>query len=400
MRSPTYAASLVLYAIAAACGSSSSDNPGDNGGPGGGDDGGVSSCNGCDAAGSESSSSDARTGDAAGGDSGSSGDGSSNGDGGSTTFPAGTICNDSGTARTRPAVVKHVIVFMFENKDYADVMGSASAPYMNSIRQKCGSSSQFVDNVFASDINSLAHYMAVTSGSNCDTGLGTSGTGCITDDNDPSSHTLSTVSIMEQASSYKGYIESMPTACDGNSGGVYATKHNPPPYYTRIAASCAASDVGLAAVTCPKTAGATCGTPNNAFTQDLAADKLPAYAFVTPNLTNDMHDGTVSQGDNWLHTYLPLVLATSAYLKGEIAVHVLWDEQNSFTSGPTPNIFVSPYVQPVASTATMNLFSALRAMEAQLGISTYVGCAGGTPPGGSGTCPAGSTADLRSIFNF
>jgi phosphatidylinositol-3-phosphatase len=379
-------------AIAWACGDSSG-NPGDDGSS----DGGTQGCNGCDARADSGSDQDADNG---GGDGASGSDSGPGNEAGTTSFPAGTICNDTGAVRTRPSVVKHVIVFMFENKDYSDVMGSGSAPYMNSIKGKCGYSTQFLDNVFSSDINSLSHYMAITSGSNCNTGVGKNGSGCITDDNDPDSHQLTTVSIMEQAASYKGYIESMPSACDGNSGGEYATKHNPPPYYTRIAASCAAGDVGLAAVSCPKTAGATCSAPNNALTQDLANDTLAAYSFVTPNLTNDMHDGTVSQGDNWLHTYLPLVLASPAYLRGEVAVYVLWDEQNNFSGGATPNIFVSPYVQPTASNETMNLFSVLRANEAQLGISTYVGCAGGTPPGGSGTCPKGSTADLRAIFNF
>jgi len=314
-------------------------------------------------------------------------------------FPAGTICNATGSPITRPATFKHVIVFMFENKNFSSVMGNANAPYMNSIKDQCGFSKHFNDNVFSTDINSLSHYMAVTSGSNCNTGLGTSGTGCITDDNDPSFHQLTTVSIMEQAASYKGYIESMPSACGGTTSGQYAPKHNPPPYYTHLATSCPANDVGLAAVTCPTTVNSTCSAPgSNAFTNDLANDTLPAYAWVTPNLTNDMHDGTVAQGDNWLHTYLPFVLSSPAYLRGEVAVYVLWDEQGTFSSGATPNIFVSPYIQPTASTATMNLFAALRAAEAQLGLP-FLGCAGGTPPGG-GTCPTGSTADLRSIFNF
>ena len=121
---------------------------------------------------------------------------------------------------------------------------------MSSIADQCGYSTAFDDNVFSSDINSLAHYMAVTSGSNCNTGVGTSGTGCITDDNDPSSHMLTTMSIMEQAASYRAYIESMPSTCDGSSGGEYATKHNPPPYFTRLSATCSADDLGMLAVSC------------------------------------------------------------------------------------------------------------------------------------------------------
>jgi hypothetical protein len=48
----------------------------------------------------------------------------------------------------------------------------------------------------------------------------------------------------------------------------------------------------------------------------------------------------------------------------------------------------------------MNLFAALRAAQQQLGLSPLLGCAGGTPPGGRGTCPPGSIADLRALFNM
>ena len=48
----------------------------------------------------------------------------------------------------------------------------------------------------------------------------------------------------------------------------------------------------------------------------------------------------------------------------------------------------------------MNHFATLRAMENAFGISTYLGCASGTQTGGSGTCPTGSTADVRGAFNF
>jgi acid phosphatase len=192
----------------------------------------------------------------------------------------------------------------------------------------------------------------------------------------------------------------MPSGCATSSNGEYAVRHNPPPYYSRLSTGCSTHDVGIAAVSCPTSLNTTCSSPGtNAFTSDLTNDTLPTYVFVTPNLINDMHDGSVSQGDNWLHTYLPKVLKSAAYLRGEVAVYILWDEQGSFSAGPIPNVFVSPYIQPKVSSTTMNLFAALRAAENQLGKS-HLGCASGTPPGGVGTCPSGSTANLRSIFNF
>ncbi len=289
-----------------------------------------------------------------------------------------------------------------ENKNLDDVRGNAAAPYLNSLGNQCSVSTAYEDNCFADNLVSLPHYLALTSGSNCNTGLDQTGTGCITDDNDATSHTLSTTSIFDQVSSWKSYQEGMPSACDPSSSGLYATKHNPPPYYSALAA-CSANDLPIAAVTCnPATTNTACTpAPNNAFTQDLANDTLAEFTFVTPNLNNEMHNGTVTQADNWLFTYLPLVFQSKAYLRGDVAVMVLWDEQETQTfGGATPNLFISPYITAgTVSATTINHFSVLRAWENALGITTYLGCASGMQPGG-GACPAGSTADARAALGW
>jgi len=318
------------------------------------------------------------------------------------TFPPGTICNATGTPLTPPATLKHIIVILEENKDLADVKNQATAPYLNSLGNQCGVSTAYEDNCFADNLPSLPHYLALTSGSNCNTGLDKTGTGCITDDNDATSHTLTTKSIFHQVSSWKAYQESMPSACDPSSSSPYATKHNPPPYYSTLPA-CSANDVSIAAVTCDpaKTSTACTPAPDNAFTQDLANDTLAAFTFVTPNLNNEMHDGTITEADNWLFTYLPLVFQSQAYLRGEVAVMVLWDEQETLEfGGATPNVFISPYITAgTVSSTPINQFSVLRAWENALGITTYLGCASGKKPGG-GSCPAGSTADVRAALNW
>ena len=326
---------------------------------------------------------------------------SSSSTGGGTMFPAGTICNDSGTPRTPPTTLKNIIVILEENENLGAVNGQAVAPYLNSLDSKCGVATKYLDNCFSDNLVSLPHYLALTSGSNCNTGLDQAGTGCITDDGDATLHTLSTTSIFAQASSWRSYQESMPSACDKSSSGRYAAKHNPAAYYSQLA-SCSADDVAIAAVTCnATTTNKACTAPNNAFTQDLANDTLPAFAFVSPNLDNDMHDGTITQADNWLFTYLPLIFQSKAYLRGDVAVFVVWDEQATSTfGGATPNLFISPYITAgTMTTTTMNHFAVLRAWEDALGISTHLGCASGTAPGG-GACPTGSTADVRSALNF
>jgi hypothetical protein len=408
--------SFALVAASAVSCSASSGTPtngdGGSGNDASGSDANASSGNAGSSSGNNGDSGSGSRGSSSGtnGSSGSSGGGSaggpdggasSGGDAGSSLFPAGTICNETGHALTAPARLKHVIVFLFENENLPSVTGNAAAPYMNSIIGVCGSASQYLDNCFSDNLVSLPHYLALTSGSNCNTGLDGTGTGCITDDGDATAHRLTTTSIFGQVSSWKAYQESMPSACDLSSSGEYATKHNPPAYYSTLI-SCATDDVPIPAVTCNANARMTaCGTPTNALTLDLANDTLPAFAFVTPNLLNDMHDGTVTQGDNWLYTYLPLVLASKAYLRGDVAISVLWDEQTTSSfGGTTPNFFVSPYITAgTVSAATINHFSVLRSWENALGIATYLGCASGSALGG-GACPTGSTADVRSALGF
>ncbi len=281
------------------------------------------------------------------------------------------------------------------------MIGQPTAPYLNALAGKCGTASKYDDNCFTDNLVSLPHYLALTSGSNCDTGLDQNGTGCITDDGDATAHTLTTTSIFQQVTSWKAYQESMPSACDQSSSGRYATKHNPSAYYTQLT-NCSANDVPIAPVTCnTSTTNKLCTTPTNAFTQDLASDTLPEFAFVSPNLDNDMHDGTITQADNWLFTYLPLIFQSKAYLRGDVAVFIVWDELPTSTfGGATPNLFISPYITAGTQTATqMNHFAVLRAWEDALGIGTHLGCASGTEPGG-GSCPAGSTADVRAALNW
>ena len=323
-------------------------------------------------------------------------------DGGTpTSFPAGTICNETGEGIVAPTVLKHLIVILEENENFGTVNGNAAAPYVSLLAGKCAQATNYADNCFPDNLYSLPHYLALTSGSNCDVGLDKGGTACIRDDADPTAHTLSTPSIFAQVTSWKSYQEGMQSACAQSSSGKYACKHNPAAYYSALS-TCAADDVAIPAITCSSSAKMTaCSSPQNKLTDDLANDTLPAFSFVTPNLDNDMHDGTVTQADNWLYTYLPLVFASPAYLRGEVAVLVLWDEQSSSTfGGATPNLFISPYITAGTSTAVqMNHFSVLRAMESALGISTFLGSASGSISGGA-TCPAGSTTDVRSAIGF
>jgi phospholipase C len=150
---------------------------------------------------------------------------------------------------------------------------------------------------------SLPNYMAATSG------LAYSGIAKFDGDCNPVPGCTTTAKgIFAQGETWKEYAESMPSNCDMTNSGEYAVRHAPPPYYTNLK-GCTSFDV-----------------PYTQLATDLAAGKLPAFSFITPNLIDDMHDGTVADGDTWLKNNLPTILNSSEYTSGSTAVFITWDE--------------------------------------------------------------------------
>jgi phospholipase C len=194
---------------------------------------------------------------------------------------------------------RHVVWIFMENHSYDTVIGSRDAPYINSLGTQCGLATNYHNVTHPS----LPNYIAATSG------LSLPSLVPFTPDCAPSGGCASSAeSIFAQGESWKAYEESMPSTCVRSDAGSYAVRHNPPTYFTSLS-GCSNYDVPYA-----RLAG------------DLASNALPAFAFITPNLINDMHDGTVSDGDNWLAHNLPTILGSSAYMDHTTAVFVTWDE--------------------------------------------------------------------------
>lgn len=307
----------------------------------------------------------------------------------------------------KPITYKHVIWIWMENKDQTAVIGKAN--YIDSIKAACGSATNVWDNATSATLPSEPQYAAATSGSNCNTGINTTGTNCITNDNDyAAANSLSTQSIFQQVKNsggtWKSYQESMPTNCALVSTKPYVYKHNPAAFYTQIAADCKLYDIGFPGITCSTTASSTCTTPTGALVDDITNGTLPTFSFITPNMNNDMHDGTVPQGDNWLNTYLNLFIKGPNYQSGNTAIFLMWDEGSSnsgSSSTPIPTLFIAPSIQPGTTTATQtNNIGLLRMTQDMLGLTPYLGCASGTPPGNVGTCNTGSTVSLRTALGL
>src|SRR5207249_464960 len=128
---------------------------------------------------------------------------------------------------------------------------------------------------------------------------------------------------------------------------LYRPKHNPAAYYVggTDRAACNTDDVDYAA---------------------FDPDHLPTLAFITPNLIDDTHDGTVAQGDAWAATNVEAILNGADYRAGRTALLWLWDE-NSYN----PNVIVAPRVvtAPPAAAAPRSAVVVLPGATAAEGIA-------------------------------
>jgi phosphatidylinositol-3-phosphatase len=210
--------------------------------------------------------------------------------------PASSPC---GKLRKPPHSYRHVVWVWMENHSYNTIIRARQAPYINKLATRCG----LATNYHNISHPSLPNYIAATSG------LGYAGIAKFTPDCNPvTGCTTSARSIFSQGETWKAYEQSMPSNCATADSREYAVRHNPPPYYTRLK-RCSSFDV-----------------PYSRLAADLSRGKLPAFSFITPNLINDMHDGTIADGDKWLAANLPKIFNSPEYRNGSTVVFVTWDE--------------------------------------------------------------------------
>jgi hypothetical protein len=230
---------------------------------------------------------------------------------------------------------KHVVWILLENVGYS-VVGSSSAPYLNSLANACG----LATNDRAVAHPSLPNYIALTSGS----------TQGITDDAEPSAHALSTPSLFSQLKgNWRSLVESMPSVCDHVTSGLYAARHNPAVYFTNLGSACQRNDVPLT------------------YPLQLQA----GFTLIVPNICDDMHSCSVATGDAWLRRFVPKILASSYYQQGSLALFITFDENDEQSSNRVPVIVVAPSVPSHSDSAlAFTHYSLLRTTENLLNVPT------------------------------
>ena len=235
---------------------------------------------------------------------------------------------------------RRVVVIVFENKGYAEVIGESSAPTFNGLAAR----GALLTNYLAVARPSLPNYLALISGSTH--GISENCTDCVVDARNLAD------TIEASGRTWKSYAEDLPSAgfTGGESGG-YAKKHNPFVYFESVVSNRArlARVVGF-----------------DQFQADLAARSLPDISLVVPNQCNSMHDCPVSTGDAWLKRLLPALLDSPQLERG--VVFVIFDEgeegDDAGGGGHIPAIAAGPTIRSGARSAqALTHYSLLRTIE-------------------------------------
>jgi phosphatidylinositol-3-phosphatase len=252
-----------------------------------------------------------------------------------------------------------IFTIVMENHDYAEIVGSPNAPYINSLIASYGLATNYSD---SGTHPSLPNYLTMISGAPQYPGL---------IDLNPTTLPFPVkqpnlgTQLQAAGVPWRSYQESMGAPCKLTGAGPYAPKHDPFLYFvdmqTGTKGLCAEKNVDY-----------------SSFPADLAAG-AQRFMWITPNLTSDGHDPAgnpvagLKASDAWASTEIPKILASSAYKNGGV-IFLTWDEAEN-RSGPgsadkVPMIIISPNITSAGfkSTKAYSHKSYLATVEDLLGL--------------------------------
>jgi hypothetical protein len=256
-------------------------------------------------------------------------------------------CGGGSAGATAPTVVPppvrvpsftHVVLVVFENHEATSIAGNPAAPTFNALARRYASLTDYE----AVAHPSLPNYLALVSGST--QGITSDCTACIV----PARNLADT--LAGAGRTWKTYAEDLPyLGFTGASAGSYAKKHDPFLYFRDVAESRARRDRVV---------------PFTQLARDLAANRLPDFSLIVPNLCHDMHDCSVATGDAWLKAHIVPLLHSPRLLGG--VVFVVFDEGTSDRGGGgrVEALALGPTVRPGSRfTKPTNHYGHLRTIE-------------------------------------
>lgn len=259
----------------------------------------------------------------------------------------------------------HVWILTEENHSYEQVVGNSEMPYYNQLIHQYGLATQF----YSDQHSSLPALMWFAAGAQVET------------DNDTVSckHSEDNVvrELLKQGYSWKSYQENIPSAgyqgLYGGTDSTYVRRHNPLVDFTDV---------------CPGTGQDTKSVPYAQMATDFAHGDTVNYAYITPDLNDDAHNGTLPQADQWLQEHVPDILARPEFNPGGDGIlFIVWDEATSTDNrcsatvaqgcgGRTATLVIGPQVKPgYQSTITYHNENVLKTVCAVMGLSPCPGAA-------------------------
>ena len=270
-------------------------------------------------------------------------------------------------------ISKHVWVLAEENHSFEQVVGNSQMPYYNQLIKQYGLATQFYSDQHSS-LPALMWYVAGAA---------------VEANNDTVSCDHNNDNIVRELLKHGGYTwrsyqEDMPSAgYQGLYGGpddLYARRHNPLIDFTDV---------------CPATGQAINSVPYTQMATDFDLGNVENYAFITPDLNDDAHNGTLEAADQWLQAKLPAILARPEFGPGGDGIlFIIWDEGNvddldnrcsatvaTGCGGRIANLVIGPRVIPgYQSTVTYHGENVLKTVCVAMGLSTCPGAAQNAAP--------------------
>jgi phosphatidylinositol-3-phosphatase len=271
--------------------------------------------------------------------------------GGTATSAPTAVAPPSPVVSTPATSHDRIIIVVMENQDYASIIGSSAAPYLNALAQQNG----LLDNFYANTHPSIGNYFMMTTGQ------------IIT--NDSAFNSVVTADnlvrrMLADGRTWRVYAESIPsTGYLGGDVNPYVKRHNPFAYFSDVVNSAAQAQniVGFGQLAA-----------------DVAGNRLPDLSFVIPNNQSNMHDcppgmttctnaQKIAYGDTWLRDNIDPLL-NSAALPANTIVVIAFDEAEVDATnggGRIVGIFAGPRAKPTFRSSTFYQMQDLLGMFCQ-----------------------------------
>jgi hypothetical protein len=189
--------------------------------------------------------------------------------------------------------------------------------------------------------------------------------------------------LLKKGYTWRSYQSNMPSAgfqgLHGGKGNTYYRRHNPLIDFTDV---------------CPGTGQDKKSVPYSQMAKDFEHGKTVNYAYITPDVDEDAHSGTLEAADRWLEANVPAILARPEFSPGGDGIlFIVWDEGTLSSDnrcsdtvregcgGRTAALVIGPLVKPGhKSTVTYHNENVLKTVCATMGLSPCPGAARNVEP--------------------